>query len=39
MKQTFEIPDGCNRITIEQRDRQIITTFEPEFKEGGCIIC
>lgn len=34
MKQTFEIPDGCNRVTIEQQGRQIITTFEPKFKDG-----
>lgn len=34
MKQTFEIPEGCNRVTIEQQGRQIITTFEPEFKDG-----
>ena len=39
MKQTFEIPDGCNRVTIEQRDRQIITTFEPDFKDGDIIYC
>lgn len=34
MKQTFEIPEGCNRVTIEQQGRKIITTFEPEFKDG-----
>lgn len=39
MKQTFEIPEGCNRMTIEQQGRQIITTFEPEFKfKDGDII-
>ena len=37
MKQTFEIPEGCNRVTIEQQGRQIITTFEPEFKDGDFI--
>lgn len=37
MKQTFEIPEGCNRVTIEQQGRQIITTFEPEFKEGDVL--
>lgn len=39
MKQTFEIPEGCNRVTIEQHGRQIITTFEPEFKDGDFIYC
>lgn len=34
MKQTFEIPDGCNRVTIEQQGNKIVTTFEPEFKDG-----
>ena len=34
MKHTFEIPEGCNRVTIEQQGRRIITTFEPEFKDG-----
>lgn len=38
MKQTFEIPNGCNRVTIEQLGRQIITTFEPEFKEGDILV-
>lgn len=37
MKQTFEIPEGCNRVTIEQQGRQIITTFEPKFKDGDII--
>jgi hypothetical protein len=37
MKQTFEIPEGCNRVTIEQHDNQIITTFEPEFKDGDVL--
>ena len=37
MKHTFEIPEGCNRVTIEQQGRQIITTFEPEFKEGDVL--
>ena len=37
MRQTFEIPEGCNRVTIEQQGRQIITTFEPEFKDGDFI--
>lgn len=34
MKQTFEIPEGCNRVTIEQQGNKIVTTFEPEFKDG-----
>lgn len=40
MNQTFEIPQGCTRVTIEQHDNQIITTFEPEvrFKEGDILV-
>jgi hypothetical protein len=30
MKQEFEIPEGCKKVTIEQIGNQIITTFEPE---------
>ena len=30
MKQTFEIPNGCNRVVIEQQGNKIVTTFEPE---------
>lgn len=39
MKQTFEIPKGCTRVTIEQYDNQIITTFEPEvmFNDGDIL--
>lgn len=40
MKATsFEIPNGCTRVTIEQHDNHIITTFEPEmvFKDGDII--
>ena len=40
MKQTFKIPAGCNEVTIEQIDNQIITTFEPpksEFKKGDVV--
>jgi hypothetical protein len=33
MKQTFEIPEGCRKVTIEQIDNQIITTFEPPKKK------
>lgn len=37
MKQTFEIPEGCNRVTIERQGRQIIATFEPDFKDGDVL--
>jgi hypothetical protein len=30
MKQEFEIPEGCKKVTIEQIGNQIITTFEPK---------
>lgn len=30
MKQTFNIPDGCKVVTIEQIGNQLITSFEPE---------
>ena len=30
MKQTFNIPEGCTTVTVEQVDNQIITTFSPE---------
>lgn len=29
MKQTFNIPDGCKEVTVEQVGNQLITTFEP----------
>ena len=39
MKSTsFEIPKGCNRVTIEQQGNKIVTTFEPEFKEGDILV-
>lgn len=38
MKQTFEIPNGCSRVTIEQQGNKIVTTFEPEFKEGDILV-
>ncbi len=34
MKQTFEIPKGCSKVTIEQVGNTIVTSFEEEFKEG-----
>lgn len=37
MKQVFEIPNGCNRVTIERQGNRIVTTFEPEFKDGDVI--
>ena len=37
-KQTFQIPDGCKAITMEQVGNQIVTTFEPEFKRGDVLI-
>lgn len=37
-KQTFEIPEGCKRITIEQVGDQLVPTFEPEFKRGDVLI-
>ena len=30
MKQTFNIPDGCKTVTVEQIGNQLITSFEPE---------
>lgn len=30
MKQTFNIPDGCNTVSVEQIGNQLITSFEPE---------
>ena len=30
MKQTFEIPEGCKVVTVEQIGNQLITSFEPE---------
>lgn len=30
MKQTFNIPDGCKTVSVEQIGNQIITSFEPE---------
>ena len=31
-KQTFQIPDGCKAITVEQVGNQLVTTFEVESK-------
>ena len=30
MKQTFNIPEGCKVVTVEQIGNQLITSFEPE---------
>ena len=38
-KQTFQIPEGCKAVTVEQVGNQIITTFEPAFKRGDVIYC
>lgn len=38
-KQTFQIPDGCKAITVEQVGNQIVTTFEPMFKRGDVLTC
>ena len=40
MKQTFNIPDGCKVVTVEQIGNQLITSFEPEKyvpKVGDCV--
>lgn len=37
-KQTFQIPEGCKAITMEQIGNQLVTTFEVEFKKGDVII-
>ena len=40
MKQTFEIPEGCKVVTVEQIGNQLITSFEPEKykpKVGDCV--
>lgn len=33
MKQTFEIPKGCNRVTIEQHEDKLVTIFELKKQE------
>lgn len=30
MKQTFNIPEGCKTVSVEQIGNQLITSFEPE---------
>ena len=39
-KQTFQIPDGCKAITVEQIGNQLVTTFEVEsrFEDGNILI-
>ena len=34
MKQAFEIPEGCNRVTIEQCEDKLLTIFETPIKES-----
>lgn len=39
-KQTFEIPKGCSKVTVEQVGNTIVTTFESEKyipKVGDCV--
>lgn len=33
MKQTFNIPKDCDKVTFEQIGNQIVTTFEPKQRE------
>ena len=39
-KQTFQIPEGCKTITVEQIGNQLVHTFdvEPKFKDGDVLI-
>lgn len=39
-KQTFQIPEGCKAITVEQIGNQLVHTFEVErkFKDGDILI-
>jgi len=37
MKQTFEIPKGCSKVTIERIGNTIVTSFEEEFKDGDVL--
>jgi hypothetical protein len=37
MKQEFEIPEGCKKVTIEQIGNQIVTTFKPKGKKRAKI--
>lgn len=37
MKQTFNIPEGCKTVSIEQIGNTIVTTFEPKFKKGDFV--
>lgn len=44
MKQTFEIPEGCTRVTIEQHKDKLVTIFELKeskscFEDGDIIYC
>lgn len=34
MKQTFEIPEGCTRVTIEQHEDKLVTIFETPIEES-----
>ena len=39
-KQTFQIPEGCRAITVEQIGNQLVPTFdvEPKFEDGDILI-
>ena len=39
-KQTFQIPEGCRAITVEQIGNQLVPTFdvEPNFEDGDILI-
>ena len=37
MKQTFNIPKDCDKVSFEQIGNQIVTTFEPKFKNGDIV--
>jgi len=38
MKQEFNIPEGCNKVTIEQIGNKIVTEFETGFGRGDVVI-
>ena len=37
MKQTFNIPKDCDKVSFDQIGNQIVTTFEPKFKTGDIV--
>ena len=34
MKQTYDIPSGCKAVTVEQNEKNIVISFEPDYQEG-----